>query len=308
MQNLERQNIIHRVLLGLLLAGVSTASVAQQGDDSFKTYHVAGNVHMLEPANTNGNVGVLSGEDDIPLIDDHFDFSVESLLRSIAAISNEEVRFVVNTHVHPDHMGGNNKLAAFGVTIIAHDTVRLQMLKDIRIPRRGGIFMDQPPAAARPILTYTEAISFHVNGKEVRVFLSPPAYTGGDSFVYFMGSDVLHLGDVFRTNMYPIIDSYNGGSFLGTIEAMGVAIGMAGPNTRVIPGHGAGPSDRQGILDYQGLLFTLRDRVQALIDDGNSIEQVLAAEPTKDLDARWGGVPSWTAVDLLPIIYAELTQ
>jgi len=199
---------------------------------------------MLEPANTNGNVGVLSGEDGILLIDDHFDFSVDSLLRSIAAISNEEVRFVVNTHVHPDHMGGNNKLVAFGVTIIAHDTVRLQMLKDIRIPRRGGIFMDQPPAAARPILTYNEAISFHVNGEEVRVFLSPPAHTGGDSFVYFMGSDVLHLGDVFRTNMYPIIDSYNGGSFLGMIEAMGVAIGY-GPydKNQRIECHADGPGD-----------------------------------------------------------------
>ena len=288
--------------------GFAASLVAQQAaDDSFITYPVAGNVHMLEPANTNGNVGVFSGEDGVLLIDDHFDFSVESLLEAVASISDGEIRFVVNTHVHPDHMGGNNKLAAFGVTILAHDSVRIKMLSDIRIPRRGGIFSPQPPAAALPILTYSEAISFHLNGEEVRVFLAPPAHTGGDSFVYFMGSDVLHLGDVFRTNMYPIIDSYNGGSFLGMIEAMGLAIGMAGPNTKVIPGHGVGPTDRNGMLAYQTLLFTLRDRVQALIDAGNSVEEILAAEPTRDLDGKWGGVPSWTAVDLLPIIFEELT-
>jgi glyoxylase-like metal-dependent hydrolase (beta-lactamase superfamily II) len=108
--------------------------------------------------------------------------------------------------------------------------------------------------------------------------------------------------------MYPIIDHYNGGSFLGMIDAMGLAIGMAGPNTKVIPGHGKGVSDRQGMIDYQTLLFTLRDRVQSHIDEGHSVEEMLAAEPTQDLGPRWGGIASWTAVDLLPIIYMELTR
>lgn len=297
---------IGRRLLTLILLSLPWPAGAQQ-DDSFTTHFVAGQIHMLEPANSNGNVGVFSGEDGVLLVDDHFDFSVESLLDSVSEISDEEIRFVINTHVHPDHIGGNNKLAAFGVTILAHDKVRLQMLSDIRIPRRGGSFFPQPPGQALPVITYSEAISFHLNGEEVRVFLAPPAHTGGDSFVYFTGSDVLHLGDVFRTNMYPIIDKYNGGSFLGMIEAMGVAIGMAGPDTKVIPGHGSAPSDRDGMVEVQDLLFTMRDRVQALIDEGRSLEEIIEAKPMADLDARWGGVPSWTAVDVIPVIYEELS-
>ena len=275
---------------------------------TFTSYHVQGNVHMLEPANTNGNVGVLVGDDGVLLVDSHFQPAVAEILSEVGKLTNEGVKFVVNTHVHPDHIGGNSLLADYGVTIVAHDQVRMQMLEELRIPRRGGTFFPMPAESARPVLTYSEAISFHLNGEEVRVFHAPPAHTGGDSFVYFTESDVLHLGDVFRTNMYPIIDHYNGGSFLGMIDAMGLAIGMAGPNTKVIPGHGEGFTDRRGMVDYQNLLFTLRDRVQEHVEQGHSIEQILAAEPTKDLDARWGGVPSWTAVDLLPIIYQELTQ
>ena len=281
-------------------------SFAQQW--TFTLHPVQGQLYMLEPANTNGNVGVMVGEDGVLLVDSHFQPAVPQLLEEVAALTDEDIKFLVNTHIHPDHIGGNSLLADYGVTIVAHDLVRVQMLKELRVPRRGGTFYPMPDPRSRPVLTYTDAISFHLNGEEVQVFHAPPAHTGGDSFVYFTGSDVLHLGDVFRTNMYPIIDHYNGGSFLGMIEAMGLAIGMAGPDTKVIPGHGQEPSDRQGMIDYQNLLFTLRDRVQEFVDRGASVEQMLAARPTEDLDARWGGVPSWTAVDLLPIIYQELTH
>jgi cyclase len=290
----------------LALSGIATAQQPER--PPFQHYFVQGNVHMFEPENTNGNPGALVGDDGILLIDSHFDFSVEDLLASLSEVSDQEINFVVNTHVHPDHIGGNNKLAAYGVTILAHDTVRLQMLEDIRIPRRGGSYYPAPAPEARPVITYSEAISFHLNGEEVRVFLAPPAHTGGDSFVYFMGSDVLHLGDVFRTNMYPIIDKHNGGSFHGMIEAMGLAIGMAGPNTKVIPGHGAGPSDREGMIVYQQLLFTMRDRVKALKEEGMTVEEIIAAEPMADHDALYGGIPSWTSVDVIPIIYEELSE
>jgi glyoxylase-like metal-dependent hydrolase (beta-lactamase superfamily II) len=263
---------------------------------------------MLQSPDAGGNIGVFSGDDGVLLIDDRYDRETPALLESVSAISDQDIRFLVNTHIHPDHIGGNNNLAAHGVFILAHDSVRLRMLKELIIPRRGGITFPQPPEQARPILTYSEAISFHLNGEEVRVFLAPPAHTDGDSFVYFMESDVLHLGDVFRTNMYPIIDKFNGGSFLGMIEAMGIAIGMAGPDTKVIPGHGVGFTDREGMLEVHTLLITLRDRVQELIDSGSSLDEVLAAKPTADLDDRWGQVPSWTAADVLPIVYDELTQ
>lgn len=291
----------------LVVAGLLSLEVSAQ-DWTFTPTAVQGNVHMLEPANTMGNVGVFAGEDGVLLVDSHFSFSVAELLGEIEKISDQEVRFLVNTHVHPDHISGNGVLADYGVTIVAQDDVRLRMLSELRVPRAGGLFRPQPEANALPVLTYTEAITFHLNGEEVRVFHAPPAHTGGDSFVYFTGSDVLHLGDVYRLRRYPIIDHYNGGSFLGMIDAMGLAIGMAGPNTKVIPGHGEGYSDREGMILYQQLLMTLRDRVQDLIDKDYSLEQVLAAKPTSDLDAEWGDDPGWTAVDLLPVIYAELSS
>ena len=136
--------------------------------------------------------------------------------------------------------------------IVAHDNVRMRMLRELRIPRRGGIAFPQPPEEALPVLTFGEAITFHMNGEEVRVFLVPPAHTDGDSFVYFSGSDVLHCGDVFRTNMYPIIDVYNGGSYSGMIDALEIAIGLSGPNTKVIPGHGRGFTDRTGLIEVKG--------------------------------------------------------
>jgi len=274
---------------------------------SFKVYPVSGQVHMLEAPGAGGNIGVFAGEDGVLLVDDRFDQDVDALLRAVAGITDKPVDYVINTHIHPDHIGGNNRLAAYGVTILAHDSVRLRMLSELRIPRRGGIYFDQPPEQARPVITYSDGITFHLNGEEVQVFLAPPAHTDGDSFVYFTESDVLHLGDVFRTNMYPIIDRYNGGSFLGMIQALRLAIGMAGPNTKVIPGHGFGVADRDDMLEVEAMMLTLRDRVENLIDDGASLEEVLAAEPTADLDARWGQVAGWTASDLLPIIFEELS-
>ncbi len=278
----------------------------QSRDPFFQVYPVAGKVHMLEAPDAGGNIGVFSGEDGILLIDDRWDQDTPALLSALKTISNEDIRFLVNTHIHPDHIGGNNNLAAYGVTILAHDSVRLKMLTELRIPRRGGINFPQPPQQARPIITYSDAISFHLNGEEVRVFIAPPAHTDGDSFVHFIESDVLHLGDVFRTNMYPIIDKYNGGSFLGMIEAMELAISLAGPDTKVIPGHGFGVSDRAGMVEVLTMLTTIKQRVQAFIDSGSSLADVLDAQPLADLDSRWGSVDSWTALDVLPIVYEEL--
>lgn len=296
----------------LLLAALhflpASLLLAQPGSSNFefRIYEVAGQVHMLEAPGAGGNIGVFSGEDGVLLVDDRFDQDVDALLAAVSQITDQPIDYVINTHIHPDHIGGNNRLAAYGVTILAHDNVRLRMLTELRIPRRGGIFFDQPPAAARPVITYSEGITFHLNGEQVQVFLAPPAHTDGDSFVYFSESDVLHLGDVFRTNMYPIIDQYNGGSFLGMIEAMGLAIGMAGPDTRVIPGHGVGVSDRDGMLEVQQLLFTMRDRVQARIDAGMDLQAIIDDQPFADLDDRWGQVASWTAEDVIGIIHSEL--
>ena len=141
----------------------------------------------------------------------------------------------------------------------AHDNVRVRTLDRLRFPRRGGRFAPQPPAGARPLITYNDAVSFHFNGEEVRAFLAPPSHTDGDTFVHFPESDVLHLGDVFRTTSYPIIDVYNGGTLAGTIAALELAIEMAGSETKVIPGHGLEVVGREAMVEFLAMITDVRD-------------------------------------------------
>ena len=295
------------IALALLLNLAPAALVAQEVQQpAFTSHQINNSIVMLEPADTNGNVGVFFGDEAVLLIDSHYERNVEALVAEVAKLSDLPISFAVNTHIHPDHIGGNARLAGYGVTLVAHDKVRLRMLKELRIPRRGGITLPQPAEAARPVITYSEALSFHLNDEEVRIFLAPPAHTDGDSFVHFVDSDVLHLGDVFRTNMYPIIDQFNGGSFLGMIAAMQIAIDIAGPDTKVIPGHGGEVSDRAGMIEVHAMLLLLRDRIQAAIESGASLKEIAAMNLSQDIDGRWGSVPSWTFSDLLPIIESEL--
>ncbi|MGI9264271.1 MAG: MBL fold metallo-hydrolase, partial [Gammaproteobacteria bacterium] len=229
------------VLLCLLATLGATPARAQISEGFFdvelRSVPVAGRVHMVQRPDGFANVGVFVGDEGVLLVDSQFEPHAEDLVSAVRKLTAGEIRFLINTHVHPDHIGGNAPLATDGVLIFAHDNMRVRMLeRRSRFPRRNGGFFPQAPAEARPFVTYQTHISFHFNGEEVRVFLAPPAHTDGDTFVHFPESDVLHLGDVFRTTSYPIIDVYNGGTLSGTIEALDLAINLAGPNTKVIPG------------------------------------------------------------------------
>ena len=296
--------------LACLLATLSVTGLEGRQDNTqtLETIHVQGSVYTLQNPTGDGNVGVFVGADGVLLVDAQFAPRSEAIVSAVRELSTQEISFLVNTHVHPDHIGGNENLAELGLTILAHDNVRFRMLQELRIPRRGGINFPQPPEEARPILTYTSAVTFHMNGEEVRVLLVPPAHTDGDSFVYFRGSDVLHTGDVFRTSMYPIIDVYNGGSFSGMVEALEIAIGLVGPQTKVIPGHGVGFTDRTGLIEVLVMMLDIRHEVTTLIARGLTLEEVIAAEVTTEYDERWGRVESWTAADLIPIVYEEYSQ
>ena len=270
------------------------------------TVPVAGNVHMLQRPGGGGNVGVFAGPDGVLLVDSLFAPLAERLVAAVQSVSAGEIRFLINTHVHPDHIGGNEPLAGQGVLIFAHDNVRVRALERLRFPRGGGRFAPQPSPGARPVVTYSDAVSFHFNGEEVRAFLAPPSHTDGDTFVHFPDSDVLHLGDVFRTTSYPIIDVYNGGTVAGTIEALERAIAMAGSDTRVIPGHGLSVVGREAMVEFLDMILDVRNQVRALIADGRTLDEVMAAAPTAAYDAQWGQEASWTANDFVPIVFYEL--
>lgn len=292
-----------KALIALLL---TPSLLTAQATQELQVIHVQGNVYMLQTAAAGGNVGVLPGPDGVLVVDNQVPNLAEGVVRGIRRISSEPIRFVINTHVHIDHIGGNELMAGMGATIIAQENVYGRMLSRLRIPRGGGRFMPQPAESARPVLTFGETATFRMNDEEVRVFHVPPAHTDGDAFVHFVDSDVLHLGDVFRTNMYPIVDVYNGGTVAGMIEAIQIAIDLAGPGTKVIPGHGFGFTDRDGLIEYQDMLTGLRDRVRDMVGEGMWLDDVLAARPSAPYDARWRGTESWDERDLIPIIYSEV--
>jgi cyclase len=234
---MNRQRPLVAGVLGAALAAVALAQ-GQPGrfeNVDFTIVPVNGQVSMLQVPGGGGNIAVLTGPEGALLVDAQFAPLTDKLVAAVDRISRAGIRFLINTHVHIDHTGGNENLARQGVVIAAHENVRRRLMKELRIPRRGGQFFPQPAEDARPIVTYQDEMTFHLNGEEVRTFLVPPAHTDGDSFVYFRNADVLHTGDVFRTTSYPIVDVYNGGTLAGMIRATELAIELSGPGTKPRP-------------------------------------------------------------------------
>jgi glyoxylase-like metal-dependent hydrolase (beta-lactamase superfamily II) len=263
-------------LVGSALAlalGVLPSALSAQGRDMSQVqiipHQVTGGIYYLE--GQGGNIGLSVGQDGVVMIDDQFAPLTDRILAAIRQINPGEIRFLINTHLHGDHTGGNENLGRMGILILARDAVRVRMLPTA-------------PAVALPVLTFSEPISIHLNGEQVRTIPVPPAHTDGDSYIHFVTSDVLHMGDVYRTTGYPFIDLANGGSLNGLIEALGIAVGLAGPNTKIIPGHGT-VATRAQLIAHRDMILDVRTRVAALVAQGMNADQVIAARPTASYDA-----------------------
>lgn len=281
--------------VGFLVAStlaVMPAALSQQNRDwgaiQVTAHEVTDNLYYLE--GSGGNIGLLIGEDGIVMIDDQFAPLSEKILAAIRGISDQPIRFLINTHVHGDHTGGNANFGGMGIPILASDNVYMRL-------SQGG-----SPKAALPVLTFSAPVSLHLNGEDINVVPTPPAHTDGDSYIHFTGSDVIHAGDVFRTVAYPRVDTENGGTFAGTLEALQLLIDLAGPSTQIVPGHGA-VSTRDDVIRFRNMAIEVRDRVASLIREGRTLEQIVAAKPTADIDAEWGFEPPDL---LLPVLYEEL--
>ncbi|NIP57050.1 MAG: MBL fold metallo-hydrolase, partial [Gemmatimonadetes bacterium] len=258
---------------------------AAQQDDSIETEIVReGSVYML--VGRGGNVGLSIGEDGAFLVDDKFAPLTDEIRAAVAAFTDDEVEFVVNTHWHGDHTGGNENFGEAGSLIVAHENVRKRM--NPRAFRDLVGRSEQAPDAALPVVTFTDAVTFHWNGDDIRAFHVEHAHTDGDAIIHFPEADVLHMGDTFFNGTYPFIDVESGGSIDGMVTAARRALDLAGPNTRIIPGHGP-LSDADGLRAYHRMLRSVRRRVQALIDEGRSLEEVVDSAPTASFDAEWGG-------------------
>ena len=291
-----------KVLIGVVALFLVLPLAAQDFDAvEIKTSRVAGHVWMLEGAG--GTLGVSAGEDGIFLIDDQYAPLSARILAAIAKIQKGPVTFVLNTHWHGDHVGGNENIGKTGSLIVAHDNVRARMSTDQFME---FLKKDVPasPRGALPVVTFSDTVTFHINGDTLRVVHVPHAHTDGDALVQFVKADVIHMGDLYFSGMYPFIDLSSGGSVDGLVAGIEQALALSGDDTRFIAGHGPG-SGREGLEDYLKMIRSVRDRVAGLKVSGKTLEETVAAKPTADLDETWG--QGWIQGDqFVEFIYRSL--
>lgn len=278
------------VLLGI--TGAAFSARAQFGDPAkvtLKTTPVAGGISMIEGANgfAGGNVAVSVGDDGVFIIDDEIEPMTAKLKAALGALSKKPVRFVVNTHWHMDHAGNNPAMAAAGAVIVAQENVRKRLSVDavIHMGANEMKIKAQPPAAL-PVITFADDVTLHVNGDDVHVIHVAPAHTDGDSIVHFTKANVIHTGDTV-TASYPIVDIDSGGQFEGFIAAADKILSLANDQTKIIPGHGP-LMTKADLTAYRQMLIDVRDKVGKLIAGKKSADEIKAAKPLADLDAKWG--------------------
>ncbi|TAF53292.1 MAG: MBL fold metallo-hydrolase [Oscillatoriales cyanobacterium] len=278
-----------------------TAEVAPE--PTISIIPVADGVYML--VGEGGNIGLSVGEDGVLAIDSQFAPLTEKIQAAITTLSDQPIRFLLNTHWHFDHTGGNENFSNSGTVIVAHNNVRERMSRDQFI---AGLGMDVPAStpAALPIVTFSEDISFHFNGETIHATHVNPAHTDGDSIVHFPTANVIHTGDIYFNGLYPFIDVSSGGGIDGMIAAVDRVLALADDETQIIPGHGA-LSNKAELEEYRGMLVTVRSRMQAAIETGASIDQILTMDLNTDYDATLGN-GFLSPEQFTRILYADLTR
>ena len=281
---MHRKSIAPWVLSALMFMPV----LAQNTKISYESTELAPGIFMLEGKGGfgGGNMSLSIGDDGVVLIDDGLPPLTETLLEAIRKLTAKPVEFVINTHVHGDHVGGNEAFGRAGATIVAHDNLRQRMLDDGMTTADG----DGPaPAGALPALTFSDSVTFHLNGREAFVFHVEHAHTDGDAVIHFVADNVIHAGDVLFNGLFPYIDLDAGGSVEGTLAAHARILALADDETRIVAGHGP-LADKKQLQAARDMLETAQARVRALIQAGKSEEEILESNPLADFhdDWNWG--------------------
>jgi cyclase len=273
-----------RLLFAASLALVAAPAFAQRDFSTveIKAAEVASGLYMLEGAG--GNIGLSVGTDGAFVIDDQFAPLAPKIMAAIKAIDARPVEFVVNTHWHGDHTGGNEAFGAAGAHIVAHDNVRRRLKEGLK---RETSETPPAPEGALPVVTFSDQVSFYWNGRDIRVIHLNDAHTDGDAIIHFRDANVIHTGDIYFNGGYPYVDLQSGGTFDGLIAAQEAILALCDNETVIIPGHGA-LSSKAILSPYVAMLRDVRARIAALIAQGLTEDQVAKADPLKDLNETWG--------------------
>lgn len=269
----------------LLLVGSSLQAQTQFDTVQVRSSSLGGGVHVLFGAG--GNIGLSVGEDAVFVVDDQFAPLTPKILAAIRALTDKPVKFVLNTHWHFDHTGGNENLGNAGALIVAHDNVRKRMSTEqfmAAMNRRTP----PSPKAALPVVTFTDGVTFHINGDSVTAVHVPPAHTDGDAIVHFLKANVVHMGDVFNNTGFPFIDLSSGGSVHGIVTAADRTLARIDAATKIVPGHGP-VTDRARLKQWRDAVAAVRDGIEREVRAGRSVDQVLALDLTAPYQQEWPG-------------------
>ena len=273
------------LLINLLLLSIPLISFSQNFDSvQIETINVADNVYML--IGSGGNIGVITGDDGVLIVDNQFAPLAPKIKAAIAEISDKPVKYVINTHWHGDHMGGNEVFGADGSIIIAHNNVRTRISTDQFMGHQQREVLARPEVAW-PVVTFSDEVTYYFNDEEILVHYTLPAHTDGDAVVYFKNANVIHMGDTFVRYGYPFVDISSGGSVIGMIDNLDRVIAMINDDTKVIPGHGE-LATRADMVKFRDILKEIADGVQKGIDDGKSLADIQSSDIASKYDQDWG--------------------
>jgi len=298
-----RRRLRAPLALGLVLAAAPAAAQPEAEEVEIRTVPVAEGIHML--VGRGGNVGLFTGEEGPLRIDDQYAPLTPKIRAAVRALQDAPVRFVVNTHWHGDHTGGNENFGKAGAVIVAHHNVR-RRLKEGMDHQLLGRTIPPAPDAALPVITFGEDLDFHWNGATLEVRHVEPAHTDGDAVIWFREADVVHMGDTYFNGSYPFIDVQSGGSIDGMLAAVDGVLARATDRTRIIPGHGP-LSNRAELRVYRRMLATVRERIAEAVEAGRDADATVAEAPTADLDAKWGG-GFMAPEQFVRIVHADLSR
>ena len=293
-----------RSLLVAALVGVAPALSAQNFDTvQVRAIKAGEGVYMLQ--GLGGNIGVSSGPDGVILVDDQYAPLTEKIRAALAGLNPGPIRFILNTHWHFDHTGGNENFGKAGVVIVAHENVRRRMSVEQFVTTFPQA-VPASPSGALPVVTFTDAVTFYYNGDSIAAIHVPPAHTDGDVIVWFKHANVIHMGDTFFNGRYPLVDLASGGSSEGFITAADRVLALSDANTKIIPGHGP-LGDRVALQAFRTMMATVRDRIKQAIAAGRTLDQVKSAKPTADFDAVWGN-GRITPTLFVEVLYQDLSR